>query len=78
LKSAYAILVQASPADEIAHLTERFFRATPGKAEGSGLGLAIGRRIADLHGARLSLANAATGGFIARLLWPAAADKPRA
>lgn len=66
------------PADEIAHLTERFFRANPGKAEGSGLGLAIVSRIAELHGARLSLANAATGGFIARLLWPAAADKPRA
>ena len=58
------------PADELAHLTERFFRANPGQAEGSGLGLAIVSRIAELHCAHLSLANAPSGGFIARLAWP--------
>ena len=59
------------PAGELDRLTERFFRAAGGKSEGSGLGLAIVSRIAELHGARLSLANAPGGGFIAGLAWPA-------
>ena len=62
------------PAAELEHLTERFFRGGVGQAEGSGLGLAIVSRIAELHGARLNLANAPGGGFIARLRWPPAAD----
>lgn len=64
------------PASELAHLSERFFRAAGGKSEGSGLGLAIVSRIAELHGAQLSLANAPGGGFIARLSWPATMESP--
>jgi len=39
-------------------------------AEGSGLGLTIVGRIAELHGARLELANREGGGLEVRLRWP--------
>jgi len=40
---------------------ERFYRAPGQAAEGSGLGLSIVRRIADIHGATLDLADGAPG-----------------
>lgn len=52
----------------LARLGERFFRAEPGKTEGNGLGLAIVARIAELHGARLHLANRPDGGLAVSLL----------
>lgn len=55
--------------DELSRLTERFFRGRDVTQEGSGLGLAIVRRVAELHGARLELANHPEGGLIARLRW---------
>ncbi len=58
--------------DELRRLTERFFRGSSPGAEGSGLGLAIVRRIAELHGAELSIANREGGGLQARLVYPAA------
>lgn len=58
--------------DELRRLTERFFRGSSPGAEGSGLGLAIVRRIAELHGAELSIANREGGGLQARLVFPAA------
>ncbi|MCP5269228.1 MAG: sensor histidine kinase N-terminal domain-containing protein [Zoogloeaceae bacterium] len=57
------------PPEELAHLVERFYRGRDVSAEGSGLGLAIVRRIAELHGARLEVANLEGGGFSARLRW---------
>ena len=67
------------PADQIGHLTERFYRgaerrgdaghASAADTAGSGLGLAIVRRIAELHGARLEIANRRGGGLEARLRW---------
>ncbi|MDR2838902.1 MAG: sensor histidine kinase N-terminal domain-containing protein [Azonexus sp.] len=48
-------------------LGERFFRNPDNSVEGNGLGLTIVSRIAELHGARLIVANAPTGGFIATL-----------
>lgn len=57
--------------DELRRLTERFFRGSSPGAEGSGLGLAIVRRIAELHGAELSIANREGGGLQARLVFPA-------
>ena len=57
-------------ADELARLSERFFRGRDVTQEGSGLGLAIVRRVVELHGARLVLANHPEGGFLARVRWP--------
>jgi two-component system, OmpR family, sensor histidine kinase QseC len=55
------------PANVADRLGERFFRGTDGGIEGSGLGLAIVARIAELHGARLSVGNHPDGGFEARI-----------
>lgn len=55
--------------DELSRITERFFRGRDVTQEGSGLGLAIVRRVAELHGARLELANHPEGGLIACILW---------
>jgi two-component system sensor histidine kinase QseC len=55
------------PEETIRRLGERFFRAHPGSSEGNGLGLAIVARIAELHGARLKLANLPEGGFTTSL-----------
>lgn len=60
------------PAEELPRLIERFYRGREASAEGSGLGLAIVRRIAELHGARLEIANVEGGGFSATLRWTAA------
>lgn len=43
------------PADERARVLERFYRALGTGESGSGLGLSIAKRIAELHGAKLSL-----------------------
>ncbi|MBI2305947.1 MAG: sensor histidine kinase N-terminal domain-containing protein [Rhodocyclales bacterium] len=65
------------PAEELPHLVERFYRGRETTAEGSGLGLAIVRRIAELHGARLEVANAEGGGFVATLRWcPGSTEAP--
>lgn len=53
--------------ETLARLGERFFRGQPGASTGNGLGLAIVVRIAELHGARVSLANRPQGGFSASL-----------
>lgn len=54
---------------ELPRLVERFYRSPEVVAEGSGLGLTIVHRIAELHGARLELANRASGGLEASLRW---------
>lgn len=53
--------------DDLARLGERFFRGRGTLVEGTGLGLAIVARVAELHGARLQLANLPGGGFRAVL-----------
>lgn len=55
-------------ADTLSRLGERFFRGRANSAEGNGLGLAIVSRIAELHGARLSVGNHPEGGFVATLI----------
>jgi two-component system sensor histidine kinase QseC len=57
---------------DLRRLTERFFRGQGPGVEGSGLGLAIVQRIAQLHAARLVIANLPQGGLQVRLLFPAA------
>ena len=57
------------PEEELPRLTERFYRGSDVTREGSGLGLAIVARIAQLHGARLSLENRPEGGLLAMLAW---------
>jgi signal transduction histidine kinase len=51
------------PSDQLPRIFERFYRGENARshAEGSGLGLPIARWIADLHGARISVASDATG-----------------
>ena len=62
---------QGIPAEEMARVGERFFRASNVKQPGSGLGLAIVRSIAERHGGSLLLAPAATGkGFEATIELP--------
>ena len=59
------------PPEELDRVFDRFYRATGAPPDGSGLGLAIVRRIADLHGATVTLANVA-GGLCATLRLPLA------
>jgi len=54
-------------AELLPRLGERFFRVATAGHDGSGLGLSIARRIAALHGLRLSFANEPGRGFRARL-----------
>ena len=51
------------PADQLPRIFERFYRGDRARsqAEGAGLGLPIARWIADLHGARISVASEPTG-----------------
>jgi two-component system sensor histidine kinase QseC len=59
-------------AEELPSISQRFYRGRQTMAEGSGLGLAIVRRIAQLHAARLEIANAPGGGFVVLLRWTVA------
>ena len=59
------------PADERAHIFERFYRVVGGEASGSGLGLSIVQRIAELHGARIEVRDAAGGGTCFVVTFPA-------
>lgn len=58
------------PEDELNLIFERFRRgkASARIAVGSGLGLSIAKRIADLHGAELSLSNRNEGGLTAKFI----------
>ncbi len=49
------------PADERSKVGERFYRILGAEQPGSGLGLSIARRIAEIHGATLELADGPQG-----------------
>ncbi|AVY97650.1 two-component system sensor histidine kinase QseC [Lelliottia sp. WB101] len=55
--------------DALARIGERFYRPPGQEQTGSGLGLSIVKRIATLHGMRVTLANAREGGFEVTIGW---------
>ena len=63
------------PFDELAHLTEPWFRARNATASGiggDGLGLALVRDVVEAHGGEVSLTSVDGAGTTVRLLLPAA------
>lgn len=58
------------PAAERERAFDRFYRRASAPEEGSGLGLAIVKAIAERHGARVSLADAAGGGLHVSVNFP--------
>ena len=64
------------PADERVRVLERFARVEGHQETGSGLGLSISARIAELHKARLELADGPAGkGLCVRIVFPHACSK---
>lgn len=64
------------PVDQRSRIFERFYRIPGSSGEGCGLGLAIVREIAELHGARIQLAEQASGGVRMTLIFPVVATDP--
>jgi len=60
------------PLGERNRVFERFYRVPGTTMSGSGLGLAIVKRVADLHGASVSIEDAPGGGALINVLFPAA------
>lgn len=59
------------PADQLERVFEPFHRVADPSVEGSGLGLSIVARIAEAHGAEVTLANRTDGpGLVARVSFP--------
>ncbi len=58
------------PADELPHVTRRFFRGHRSNAAGSGLGLAIAERIANDHHGSLSVHSVVDAGTTVRVTLP--------
>lgn len=57
--------------EDIAKLSERFFRPLGTAESGSGLGLSIVRRIAEIHGAEFRISSAGAGGLCIAIVFPA-------
>ena len=55
------------PPEDRERVFDRFYRRDPSAADGSGLGLAIVRRVADRHGAAVTLEDSPLGGLRAAL-----------
>jgi two-component system sensor histidine kinase QseC len=63
------------PEAERGKVLERFYRRATPEVSGVGLGLSIVRRIVEMHGASMSLDDAATGGLRVTVLFPQAAGE---
>jgi len=63
------------PPEEREAVLRRFHRLNHADQPGSGLGLAIVVRIAELHGARLELAEASPSGLMVSVLWKRRTNK---
>ena len=59
-----------SPESERERVFERFYRLAGSETTGSGLGLSIVRQVAVLHGGRVELDTAPTGGLAVRVVLP--------
>ncbi len=64
------------PPEDREQVFKRFYRRLGTKPSGSGLGLSIVNRIADLHGARMSLQTAPLGGLRVEVRFPASDASP--
>jgi two-component system phosphate regulon sensor histidine kinase PhoR len=60
------------PAEDLTRVFERFYRVDKSRARpgGTGLGLAIVRHIVELHGGRITVANASGGGAVFTITLP--------
>jgi signal transduction histidine kinase len=58
------------PESERERVFERFYRLAGSETTGSGLGLSIVRQVAVLHGGRVELETAPTGGLAVRVVLP--------
>jgi signal transduction histidine kinase len=58
------------PPEDLAHATQRFWRAAESNGKGSGLGLAIAEQLVTARGGSLRLAGAAGGGLAATVELP--------
>lgn len=57
--------------EDLAHVFERFYRSADARGKpGSGLGLSIVRQVAEMHGARVTAANAPGGGGLLTVEFP--------
>ncbi|MEZ6014153.1 MAG: PAS domain S-box protein [Planctomycetota bacterium] len=68
------VIEDGGPGIPVAAREEVFRPFQTSKSEGTGLGLALVRKIAEEHGATITLTDAAAGGLRILLDWPAAAS----
>jgi len=63
------------PPERLQHLFDRFWHVTNGQNGGLGLGLSIVRAIAEAHGSKIRVENAAKGGTTVKIVLPPAAGR---